>query len=106
VSSEYATLDCGSCGRRCEHELRYAGRLLHTTTCNCCGHVVEVSPGTMIPAYLHDLEQRVASKPARLARRARQDPRRFLRELPTALMRQPAKLTGELWSLVRGRSAK
>ncbi|HEY4604970.1 MAG TPA: hypothetical protein VIH08_11615 [Blastococcus sp.] len=57
----------------------------------------------MVPAYVHDLEQRVASKPVRLAKRARRDPRRFVRDLPAAVLRQPVKLTGELWSLIRGR---
>lgn len=103
VDLEYAELTCGSCGWTCEHELRHVGRLLHTTTCTHCGHVVEVLPRRMVPAYLHDLEHRVASKPARLAARARRDPKRFLRGLPAALLRQPVKLTGELWELVRGR---
>jgi hypothetical protein len=100
---EYAELTCEVCGCTCEHELRYAGRLLHTTTCSACGHVVEVSPRTFVPAYLHDLERRVVTKPVRLVRRARREPARFLRELPGALLRQPVKLTNELWELVRGR---
>lgn len=103
VDLEYAELTCAACGWTCEHQLRHVGRLLHTTTCTNCGHVVEVTPRSLLPAYLHDLEQRVASKPVRLARRARRDPGRFLRELPVALLRQPRKLTGELWELVRGR---
>jgi hypothetical protein len=103
VDLEYAELTCAACGRTCEHELRHVGRLLHTTTCTACGHVVEVTPRSLLPAYLHDLERRVASKPVRLARRARRDPGKFLRELPVALLRQPRKLTGELWELVRGR---
>jgi len=103
VEIEYAELTCAVCGRTCEHELRHAGRLLHTTTCTACGHVVEVPPRTMVPAYLHDLERRVATKPVRLARRARLDPGRFFRDLPRALLRQPVKLTNELWEIVRGR---
>ncbi len=100
---EYAELRCGACGRTCEHELRHVGRLLHSTACTACQHVVEVPARPLLRAYIHDLEQRVTSKPGRLARRARRDPRRFVRELPTALLRQPVKLTGELWELVRGR---
>lgn len=103
VDLDYAELTCAVCGRTCEHELRYAGRLLHTTTCTACGHVVELSQRTLVPAYLHDLERRVATKPIRLARRARRDPGTFFRELPGALLRQPGKLTSELWELVRGR---
>ncbi|MDP9391091.1 MAG: hypothetical protein M3P89_06850 [Actinomycetota bacterium] len=100
---EYADLTCAACGRSCEHELRHVGRLLHSTMCTSCGHVVEMPSRTLLRAYVHDLEQRVASKPSRLARRARQDPWQFVSELPTALLRQPAKLAGELWELVRGR---
>jgi hypothetical protein len=76
--------------------------LIRTTTCTACGHVVEVAHRSLLPAYLHDLEQRVASKPVRLARRARRDPRRFVRDLPAAMLRQPVKFTEELWSLIRG----
>jgi hypothetical protein len=102
VDTEYVELSCDACGRTCEHEVRHAGRLLRTTTCMCCGHVVEVTHRSLVPAYLHDLEQRVASKPARLARRARRDPRGFVRALPAAVLRQPVKMTEELWSLIRG----
>ncbi len=103
MDAEYAELVCAECGQTCEHELRHLGRLLHTTTCTNCGHVVEVLPRSMVPAYLHDLEHRVVSKPTRLVRRARQDPVRFVLELPGALVRQPVKLTREFWALVRGR---
>ncbi|KQS68571.1 hypothetical protein [Modestobacter sp. Leaf380] len=103
MEQEYAELTCTACGRTVEHELRHVGRLLATTTCTACGHVVEVAPRSMVPAYLHDLEHRVTSKPQRMVRRARRDPARFVRELPGALLRQPAKLTAELWALVRGR---
>lgn len=100
---EYADLTCAACGQTAEHELRYVGRLLDTTTCSYCGHVVQVTPRSLLPAYLHDLEQRVSSKPARLYRRARRDPIGFARGLPRALARQPFKLASELWSLVRRR---
>ncbi len=103
METEHGELTCTACGVTGEHELHYVGRLLHTTTCTTCGHVVEVPAESLLPAYLHDLEHRVASKPVRLARRARQDPVRFVRSLPRAVLRQPVKLTGELWSLVRGR---
>ena len=99
---ERVELTCAACGRACDHEVRHVGRLIRTTTCTACGHVVEVTHRSLLPAYLHDLEQRVASKPVRLARRARRDPRRFVRDLPAAMLRQPVKFTEELWSLIRG----
>lgn len=100
---ECVELTCAACGRVSDHEVRHVGRLIGTTTCTACGHVVEVPHRSLVPAYVHDLEQRVASKPVRLAKRARRDPRRFVRDLPAAVLRQPVKLTGELWSLIRGR---
>lgn len=103
TSPEYADLVCAGCGQTAEHELRYAGRLLDTTTCSHCGHVVQVTSRSLLPAYLHDLEQRVTSKPARLYKRARRDPVGFVRRLPRALARQPVKLAGELWSVLRRR---
>jgi hypothetical protein len=55
----------------------------------------------LVPAYLHDLEHRVLSKPQRMYLRVTRDPRGFLTGLPLALARQPAKFARELWSLLR-----
>jgi hypothetical protein len=55
----------------------------------------------LLPAYLHDLEHRVVSKPQRMYLRAVRDPRGFLSGLPLALARQPTKFARELWSLVK-----
>ena len=99
---EIGELTCSSCGQTADHELHYAGRLLHSTRCTACGYRVEVASHALLPAYLHDLEHRVTSKPVRLARRARQDPRGFWLALPAAVVRQPIKIVRELWSVFRG----
>jgi uncharacterized Zn finger protein len=101
MTVEHAVFQCSHCGRTVEHELKYAGRLLELTRCSACGHVVELQQRALLPAYIHDLEQRVASKPRRLARRAKRDRKRFWRELPRAVARQPAKFAREVWSLFR-----
>jgi hypothetical protein len=101
VNTEHAHLTCSSCGESTEHELRYAGRLLHSTRCTACGHVVRHEQRDLYSAYLRDLEQRLVTKPRRLARRAVHEPGRFLTDLPRAILRQPAKLAGELWTLLR-----
>lgn len=99
---EIAELTCSSCGRTADHELHYSGRLLHSTRCTACGHVVVVESRDLLPAYLRDLEQRVLSKPSRLVRRATREPRTFLFSLPAAVMRQPIKIAREVWSVFRG----
>jgi hypothetical protein len=101
VNTEHAHLTCSSCGQVGEHELRYAGRLLHSTRCVACGHIVRHEQRDLYSAYLRDLEQRLVTKPRRLARRAVNDPGRFITDLPRAILRQPVKLAGELWTLVR-----
>lgn len=98
---EHAVLTCSSCGEETEHELRYTGRLLHSTTCSACGFVVRHEQRDLLAAYLHDLEHRLASKPVRLLRRARRDPVTFARSLPHAVARQPLKLARELWTVLR-----
>ncbi len=100
MTVEHAEFRCSACGQTAEHDLRYAGRLLESTRCHACGHVVEMQPRALLPAYLHDLEQRVASKPARLLQRASDDRIGFLRSLPGALARQPLKLARELWTVI------
>jgi hypothetical protein len=101
VTTQHAHLTCSACGQVSEHELRYTGRLLHSTRCTACGHVLRHEQRELYSAYLHDLEERLVTKPRRLARRAAREPRAFVIGLPRAVLRQPAKLVGELWTLLR-----
>ena len=101
MSAELADLDCEVCGRTTPHELVYSGRLLESVRCTVCGTHLDVPAREMVPAYLVDLEKRVASKPRRMLRRARQDPLGFARQLPGAVLRQPAKFAAELRTLFR-----
>jgi len=101
MTAEFSELECEHCGRVTEHELHYAGRLLESVRCTVCGHQMALSHRALVPAYLHDLERRVASKPQRMRRRAELDPRGFWSGLPAAIVRQPRKFARELWSLVR-----
>lgn len=97
----YADLTCEHCDEVTEHELRYAGRLLEQTRCTVCGTVTEIPGRVLLPTYLHDLEQRVTSKPGRMLRRVTREPVTFLRGLPRALLRQPGKVLGEVRGLFR-----
>jgi hypothetical protein len=101
MTTEHAVLHCEACDRDTEHDLHYAGRLLESTRCTRCGRVIELSPRSLLPAYAHDLEQRIVSKPRRMLRRARRDPVGYALLLPRAVLRQPAKFVREFWSLVR-----
>jgi hypothetical protein len=101
MTVEFSELRCESCELVTEHELHYAGRLLESVRCTVCGHRVVLSHHALLPAYLHDLEHRVVSKPQRMLRRASEDPRGFLVTLPFAVVRQGPKFVRELWSLVR-----
>lgn len=103
MNPQYADLECEVCGRATEHELRYAGRLLESTECTVCGTHTEVPGRVLLPDYVHDLEQRLASKPARMWRRVRREPTRFLRTLPAAVLRQPAKFAREFAHFLRRR---
>lgn len=98
---EHADLTCSRCGVEGEHELRYTGRLLHSTVCRTCGFEVRHEQHAAIAAYARDLEHRLTSKPVRLLRRARRDPLNVARTLPADLVRQPRKFVHELWTLLR-----
>jgi hypothetical protein len=101
MSVELAELHCETCDRDTEHELHYSGRLLESTRCTVCGAHLDVPARDMLPAYLADLEQRVVSKPRRMAARVGKDPLGFARQLPGAIARQPRKFLGELRSIFR-----
>jgi hypothetical protein len=94
-------LTCTACHRTTVHELHYAGRLLASTRCTNCGHEVRHAADDLRTAYLHDLEQRLLTKPIRLARRMARHPVRFLVHLPGAVLRQPVKLAAELREVLR-----
>lgn len=94
-------LTCSTCHRSAVHELHYAGRLLASTRCTNCGHEVRHAPDDLRAAYLHDLEQRLLTKPVRLARRMVRHPVSFLVHLPGAVLRQPVKLAAELREVLR-----
>jgi hypothetical protein len=101
MSTQHAELRCESCRRVTDHELRYAGRLLDSVRCTVCGRQVELSQRALLPAYVQDLEQRLASKPRRMLHRASKDPVAFALYLPRAIARQPVKFLREFWELVR-----
>lgn len=101
MNTEHAVLTCSSCGLETDHELRYTGRLLHSTRCTSCDHVVRHDQRDLYTSYLRDLEHRVASKPRRLARAATGEPWSFARGLPRAMLRQPGKLLEDIWTLWR-----
>lgn len=101
MTVEHADLVCERCDEVTEHEFQYAGRLLESVRCSRCGHQMQLTHRALVPAYLHDLEHRVASKPQRLYQRALRDPRGFVSALPRAILRQPVKFAREFWALVR-----
>lgn len=101
MSTQQAELRCESCRRVTDHDLRYAGRLLESVRCTVCGSQVELSQRALLPAYVQDLEQRLASKPRRMLHRASKDPVAFALSLPLAIARQPVKFLREFWELVR-----
>ena len=103
MSIEHVELHCETCDLDTSHELHYAGRLLESTRCTRCGSHLEVNQRTMLPAYAHDLEKRILSKPGRMLRRARKDPWGYLRSLPGAVVRQPVKFVREFSEVLRRR---
>ena len=94
-------LTCVACGQEVPHELTVVGRLLQSTRCTSCGHVVRHEQRDLMSAYLRDLEHRLMTKPQRTVRRALADPVEFVVTLPFALARQPLKLLREVRSVLR-----
>lgn len=100
MTTRTATLTCGNCGREGPHELDYAGRILASTQCRACGYTIRHPRDDLGPAYRHDLEQRVVTKPIRMLRRLRRHPVRFMLGLPVAVATKPKKLIEEVRPLV------
>jgi hypothetical protein len=94
-------LVCRNCNQLSVHELTYAGRLLASSRCTACGHVMRHEEHDLRAAYRHDLEQRLRSKPGRMVRRAVRHPMRFAASLPGAVLTKPAKMLAELRPIMR-----
>ena len=95
AAHQHVYLQCTQCRDETLHDLAYAGRLLVDARCTRCGRDTSVAGDTLLRNYLRDLAHRVSTKPQRLARRARNEPVRVLRQLPAAALRQPRKLVAE-----------
>jgi hypothetical protein len=100
MTTRTATLTCGNCGREGTHELTYAGRILASTECRACGYTMRHLRDDLGSAYLHDIEQRIASKPYRMLRRLRRHPVKFILRLPVAVVGKPRKLIDEVRPLI------
>jgi tRNA(Ile2) C34 agmatinyltransferase TiaS len=94
-------LVCDSCRRLTVHELRYAGRILASTRCTACGYQMRHEEHDLRAAYMHDLEQRLLSKPGRMVRRAIRHPMRYAASLPAAVLSKPARMLAELRTILR-----
>jgi hypothetical protein len=89
-------LDCSHCQGEHLHEITYAGRLLASSVCSNCGHIVAKDLPGLRRAYIADVEHRVRTKPRRMLRRVIRHPVSFALDLPGALLVKPAKLEAEL----------
>lgn len=98
---ESGVLRCSSCDLDTEHTLRYAGRLLVSTTCTNCGYTWHHIDPDLRYAYLHDLEMRIWTKPGRWLRQLQRHPVETLLTLPVALIRQPVKIAREIITVIR-----
>jgi hypothetical protein len=100
MTTRTVILTCGNCGREGTHELIYAGRILASTQCRACGYTLRHPRDDLGPAYLHDVEQRIVSKPYRMLRRLRRHPVKFVLDLPGAVVEKPRKLLDEVRPLI------
>jgi hypothetical protein len=96
VTVSRSVLTCVACGEETDHELVTVGRLLQSTRCTGCDHVVRHEQRDLMASYLRDLEHRLLTKPQRMLRRARSEPLAFARALPRDLLRQPGKFLAEI----------
>ena len=101
MSVELAELHCERCDLVTDHELHYTGRLLESVRCTRCGTHLEVPPrgaaaGVLARPGAADRQQAAADVAPGGA-----GPAGLPAQLPRAVVRQPAKLVGELRAIFR-----
>lgn len=95
-------LTCDKCGLEAVHELEYAGRILVRSVCTNCGHETQPRGDDVWNMYIHDIEQRVASKPLRMWRRFRRHPLEYGLGLPASVLAKPLRMCRELRLVTAG----
>ena len=88
-------LVCPSCLVPTPHEAHYVAGMLVRVRCKACGQRWDVGHDQLRTWYLRGLPRRIMSKPARLAREARERPVEFAVTIPLRVLSKPARLAGE-----------
>jgi hypothetical protein len=100
-------LQCLCCGSERAHAVTYLGNIIASITCTRCGTTLGPQPDVLLERYLRDFELRLADKPGRMLRHARQRPVEFLLHyLPLGLIRKPGEILREWEVLARAASAR
>jgi hypothetical protein len=98
---------CLQCGNERAHAVTYLGTIIAGITCSGCGRVVGPRPDVLLERYVRDFELRLAGKPGKMLRHARQRPVDFLfHYLPVGLIRKPGEILREWKVLARATSAR
>jgi hypothetical protein len=95
-------LQCHRCGNERAHAVTYLGTIIASITCSACGSAIGPRPDVLLERYLRDFELRLAGKPGKMLRHARQHPVEFLfHYLPLGLIRKPGEILREWKVLAR-----
>src|SRR5919197_619872 len=100
-------LQCRRCGSERAHAVTYLGNVIACIACSRCGTSLGPRPDDLLERYLRDFELRIAGKPGKMLRHARQRPVEFLvHYLPMGLVRKPVEILREWMVLARATSAR
>jgi hypothetical protein len=95
-------LQCLHCGSERAHAVTYVGTIIACITCSGCNSTIGPRPDVLLERYLRDFELRLARKPGKMLRHARQRPVEFLLHyLPLGLIRKPGEILREWEVLAR-----
>lgn len=90
------SLMCSRCFKNSSVNITYVGGSTVKLTCEDCGYTIRMPPKNVLDLDFPNLERRLLTKPARVAREMEKDCFHFVSSFPLRVITKPIRIAREL----------